>query len=118
MGFSSKNSLSKKILKSKKLRIVIIIVVSVAFFEKCIDNNRNKIVITNNSGEQFAGSAECDNCHHEISDSFINTAHFHTSQPASDETVMGSFNKGENLFSYSYYSKVAMEARDSGFIPN
>ena len=103
----------KIILESKKLRIIVITVVSVAFFAKCI-NDKNEVVVTNNAGEQFAGSAACENCHREMYDSFINTAHFHTSQPASTETILGSFEKGKNLFSYSYYSKVAMEQRDSG----
>lgn len=45
---------------------------------------------------------------------FIHTAHNLTSIPASEKTIKGSFAKGENLFAYSYYSKVAMEKRDSG----
>lgn len=104
----------KIVFASKKLRIIIIILLSVIFFTTCIDNSKHEIVVTNNSGEQFAGSAKCDNCHHDIYQNFVKTAHFHTSLPASRETIMGSFEKGKNLFSYSYYSKVAMDNRDSG----
>ncbi|WP_018611496.1 multiheme c-type cytochrome [Segetibacter koreensis] len=104
----------KIILTSKKLRLIAVIIVSIAFFTKCINNNKKDVVITNNSGEQFAGSSACKNCHSELYKSFINTAHFHTSQAATKETILGSFNRGENVFSYSYYSKVAMEERDSG----
>lgn len=101
---------------SKKLRIIIIIVIAVAFFSKCIDtaDKDKQVNIVNNSGEQFAGSAACANCHREIFDHFTHTAHSFTSQPASEETIKGSFARGENLFSYSYYSKVGMEKRDSG----
>ena len=104
----------KKIVISKKLAIIVIIVVSVAFFTTCISNNKSEVVVTNNAGEQFAGSSTCSSCHQEIYNGFVTTAHFHTTQPAAEETVMGSFEKGKNLFSYSYYSKVAMEERDSG----
>src|SRR3954447_13292812 len=104
----------RKILESKKLLIITVIVITVAFFTKCINQNEKQVVVTNNAGEQFAGSSSCNSCHHEIADSFVKTAHYHTSQPATEERIMGSFNKGENLFSYSYYSKVGMERRDSG----
>lgn len=104
----------KTIPEPKKLGVICTIIISVTFFVRCIDNNKSTAVITNNAGEEFAGSAACKDCHEKVYSGFINTAHFHTSQLASQKTVLGSFEKEKNLFSYSYYSKVAMEERDSG----
>lgn len=86
------------------------------FFQKCINNadKEKPVKIVNNSGQQLAGSAACANCHREIFSHFAHTAHNFTSQRASGETVKGSFERGKNLFSYSYYDKVGMERRDSG----
>lgn len=92
--------------------IIALIVIITIVFATCMDND--KLVIKNNAGKTFAGSDKCQQCHRETYDHFIETAHYRTSLPASPGTIMGDFEKGKNLFSYSYYAKVAMEHRDSG----
>ncbi|MEO7801632.1 MAG: multiheme c-type cytochrome [Ginsengibacter sp.] len=92
--------------------IVASIIVITAAFATCMDND--KLIVRNNAGKAFAGSDKCQQCHKETYDHFVKTSHYRTSLPASPETIMGDFTQGKNLFSYSYYSKVAMEHRDSG----
>jgi hypothetical protein len=62
-------------------------------------------------GEVYAGSASCVKCHSAQYDSYIHTAHFKTSRPASLQTIGGSFLKGFNILAYGYGLKVAMEKR-------
>lgn len=49
-----------------------------------------------NENPGFVGPQACRECHADKFDSFIHTAHFHTSRPASAETVHGSFAEGRN----------------------
>jgi len=81
----------------------------------CINNQGEKIVILNSEGQQFAGSAICQNCHHEIYDSFIHTPHYLTSQPAQKNYIKGNFDEGSNIYIYNYFDKVVMEDRDNSF---
>lgn len=96
----------------KTFGIIILIVSLTVVFATCMDND--KPLVKNNAGKAFAGSDKCQQCHRETYDHFIETSHHRTSLPASPETIMGDFEQGKNLFSYSYYVKVAMEHRDSG----
>ena len=81
----------------------------------CINNQGEKIVILNSEGQQFASSAICQNCHHEIYDSFIHTPHYLTSQPAQKNYIKGNFDEGSNIYIYNYFDKVVMEDRDNSF---
>jgi hypothetical protein len=67
--------------------------------------------------EQFAGSAACANCHKDIYLKHIETAHYRTSQPALEKYIRGSFERGKNIYTYSFTPSVilGMEKRDSGF---
>ncbi len=65
--------------------------------------------------EQFAGAAACAGCHRDIYNTHIHTAHYRSSQPASDSSIKGSFAQGKNIFSFKPGVWVAMEKRDSGF---
>src|SRR4051794_5851608 len=80
----------------------------------CVNNQAEKIVIVNPSGQQFAGSSVCQNCHRELYDSFVRTPHYLTSQPASKKYIKGSFDKGKNVYNYNYFDKVILEDKDSG----
>ncbi|MGF7041334.1 cytochrome c3 family protein [Mucilaginibacter lappiensis] len=62
-------------------------------------------------GEIYAGSASCVKCHSSVYDSYIHTAHFQTSGPASPNTIKGSFAKDSNTFEYGNGLKVTMEKR-------
>ncbi len=88
--------------------IIFIIGTSVFLLTKCIDNQKEndkttaiKTAIKNVSFEQFAGSEKCAKCHKNIFESHINTGHYLTSQPASEESIKGSFKAGKNKYVYN-----------------
>jgi mono/diheme cytochrome c family protein len=64
--------------------------------------------------DQFAGSSTCASCHKDVYERHLTTAHYLTSQPASEKTILGSFDTGKNEFVFSDRVKVVMEKRDSG----
>lgn len=101
---------------------VCIIVLCVFVISQCINKpgKNNKIsnsqeIITNYNGEQFAGSASCANCHKNIYDTHLKTAHYLTSQPAFEKYIKGSFEPGKNIYSYNYSVTLAMEKREDSF---
>ncbi|MDH3652606.1 MAG: multiheme c-type cytochrome [Saprospiraceae bacterium] len=51
---------------------------------------------THFNGEQFVGSKTCLECHKDIVDSHLQTAHFNTSSIATRESIKGSFADGAN----------------------
>ncbi len=79
--------------------VFVLIAISVFIFSTCINNKKEKqttsatkeIGAKTNSYTQFAGSAVCADCHKNISNSFEHTAHFTTSQTASQRSIKGSF---------------------------
>lgn len=64
---------------------------------------------------QFAGSASCAGCHKDVYEKHLKTAHHLTSQPASGQTILGSFKQGQNTFGFNPANKVVMEKKDSSF---
>jgi hypothetical protein len=62
----------------------------------------------------FAGSQSCASCHAGIYKSHRQTAHFRTSAPATDSTILGSFKRGSNTYQFNDHLQVRMERRDSG----
>lgn len=66
------------------------------------------------SGEEFAGSETCTSCHQSIAESHLQTPHFLTSRPGTNETVLGSFDSGKNVFALNERLKVVMEKTPSG----
>ncbi len=104
--------------------VCFIIMLSVFLFTQCINNQNKKQQDNNNitpakkinpiSFDQFTGSQVCAGCHKEITDNFLQTTHFLTSQRASLNTIKGSFIKGKNNFRYDVDKVVALEKhRDS-----
>ena len=71
--------------------------------------------IRNVYGQVYSGSAPCQTCHKEIYKSFTQTAHYRDSRPASEKTILGSFDSGRNRFIYHGGAAVVMERKDSGF---
>lgn len=63
----------------------------------------------------FAGSASCRNCHKNIYDSFVHTAHYLTSRPAAQEFIKGSFDSGKNIYEYNQFVKVEMDNVNDSF---
>jgi Cytochrome c554 and c-prime len=74
-------------------------------------------------GNKYAGDAACLSCHREASNSYLHTAHHLTSQPATKDSILGSFHDGSNVLMIAdpktagdnpgLYFK--MEARENGF---
>jgi nitrate/TMAO reductase-like tetraheme cytochrome c subunit len=99
----------------KFILIIGMVCVGITFMTQCMpDNPTAPSGIFNKKGEEFAGSANCNSCHKEISKSFSHTSHAHTSAEANAKTVKGSFYPGKNIFALNYYERVVMEKRDSG----
>jgi len=67
------------------------------------------------SDSLYAGSASCMKCHKAIYDSFAGTAHWLTSRPAAGAFIKGSFEEGQNQFSFNQFINVKMEKKDSSF---
>ena len=67
------------------------------------------------SDSLYAGTASCMNCHKAIYDSFIGTAHFLTSRPAAAQFIKGSFDSGQNHFSYNPFMEVRLEKKENDF---
>jgi hypothetical protein len=57
----------------------------------------------------------CSNCHKEIYESFIHTAHYLDSRPADTSTIKGSFEDGKNIFTYNPFMQVQMEKNGAVF---
>jgi len=98
--------------------ITVCIIICVGFLlTQCIDRQNDNTQPYNKkvSFKQFAGSATCANCHKNIYNTHINTAHYHTSRPASAASIKGSFDKGKNSFSFDAVTRIDMEKTDSGF---
>jgi len=62
-------------------------------------------------GGEFAGGQACAACHKNIYDTHINTAHYHTSEPANEKNIKGSFRDGKNTFEFTESEYIAMERR-------
>ena len=99
------------------------IIISVFLLAKCVnetkeDNGKQDESKALNHApaawNQFAGSKVCASCHRYIYESHLNTTHYLTSAPASANTIMGSFDTGQNTYVFTDRVKVVMEKRDSG----
>lgn len=99
--------------RHKSILIVFAIISSlVLMFSTCINqkNQSNDV-----RGVVYIGSTKCINCHKNIYDSYISTAHYLSSRTASKDAIKGSFSSDSNVFYYRPTLKVAMEQRDSSF---
>ena len=103
----------------RKSYLFIIMIISLCFLLiQCIDRGRRKndtSEIENSKFNEFAGSESCRKCHAQVYNDFILTGHYSTSTPASDRSILGSFEKGKNTFHYRKGLYVSMEKTDSGF---
>ncbi len=99
-----------RVRRNKLTGIVLLVLTSVIFLVRCIDNeNKNKNTAV--AFEKFAGSKTCAQCHKDICTSFSLTNHFLTSQYASAGNVKGSFDSLHNRFYYNPSVYVAMEQK-------
>lgn len=104
-------------MNSRRSAITIIssIVLCVFLLIKCIDKESHETAIIGSSWNKFAGSASCAGCHKKIYQSHIQTAHYLTSRPASQESIKGNFETGKNTFLFKDGTEIVMEKRDSSF---
>lgn len=58
--------------------------------------------------ENTSTAEQCQSCHKEIYDSYVKTAHYLDSRPASPASIKGSFHKDSNVFSFNLFMEVAM----------
>jgi hypothetical protein len=101
-----------------------IILACAFFFVTCVNDQnsqqQNKVISTAAKHDsitfsQYAGSAVCGKCHQSIADDYIHTVHYLTSQPASSNSIKGSFKKGKNSFKYDVGKIVSMEKHQDSF---
>lgn len=98
-------------MNKRLLYVFCFIVACIVFLSQCVSDQPPAPDIR---GTQFAGSASCANCHKNIYDDYITTAHFNTSHPATTQSVKGSFAAPGNVFTYSKDTRVVMEDRADG----
>lgn len=100
----------------RSLITVCILVLCVSLTTTCMNNNSDQPgVIKNAYGQAFAGSASCESCHKSIYADHIHTAHYLTSQPASQQIIKGSSDPGKNKYFFNSSVVVAVEKRADGF---
>jgi len=80
------------------------------------DGEKDLSGVVHFSGREFAGSKTCGECHPSIAESHAATPHFLTSSVATEETIRGSFDSGQNVLILNDRLKVVMEKTPSGFV--
>ena len=93
--------------KGRLFLVLSIIAVLVILFSQCMDASKMKATETN-----IAGAKTCVQCHKDISNSYLNNAHFAASTPIENNNQI---NLGTDyVYEYDKNLKVAIEKRDSG----
>ena len=96
------------LLSKRLLCIYFTIGVLVLALSKCSDlkDQRSKDI----RGPEYADQKSCVKCHKDVSASFSETAHFHTSAPVTSD--LKGLGAGENTFAFNDSLKVVVEKRD------
>jgi hypothetical protein len=94
-------------MKINRICLLMVVFLSplVAIFTQCMNNKPDA------RGEEYAGSDKCIKCHQRIYNSYLQTAHFESSRPASIHSIHGSFVQNHNQAAFGDHSKVVMEKR-------
>jgi len=92
----------------RKINIVLAIcaVMLCVVYQQC---KTNKTATNDPRGDDYAGSATCIKCHSNIYKSYLHTAHYIASVPATEEYVHGSFANGQNVVTINPHQKIVME---------
>jgi nitrate/TMAO reductase-like tetraheme cytochrome c subunit len=88
---------------------------AVTLLTRCIGNNESDKT-KSGTAKQFAGSSSCISCHKDIYEKHLKTAHYLSSQPATEKNILGSFESGKNAFAFNPFSKVVMEKRGDSLL--
>lgn len=92
--------------KRTVLLVLIFLVPLIIIFSQCFNQNEQQ---EDPRGNVYAGSASCVKCHQDIYSSYLKTAHFNTSRPASAHSIHGSFAANHNNFLFKNGLQVKME---------
>lgn len=86
-------------------------------FSKCVDKKKETTQepITAKNGEKYAGTEACQNCHKDIHDHFIKTAHYLTSQPANENTIKRATGMDASGYFFNPFTKISVENREDSF---
>ncbi len=94
---------------------VFAIILCFFIFTMCVNKENDQIDTANTSRYNlFAGSEKCANCHKEIYNSHIHTAHFNTSGIAFPDRIKGNFDTGKNIFAFNELNQIKMEKSNAG----
>ena len=94
-----------------QLQILVLLLLLFLLVANCNSPQQELTGIHHPSGEEFAGSQSCVQCHKSITQSFVETPHFLTSSVGSVKTIKGSLDSGENVLVLTERLKVFMEER-------
>ncbi len=102
----------------KKLFIGALILAVIICYGGCdvkgVEYYKPKALATHSNGAHFVGSETCIECHSEIHDSHLLTAHYNTSAIVNSDNIKGSFDAGENTIMLEDGS-VEMKKMKDGF---
>jgi len=102
----------------KKSIVVILIFIGLVYWGGCDYKNATyyepEILASHFNGEHFVGSVTCKECHNDIYNSHLQTAHYNTSAIADKENIKGSFTSGENILSHADFD-VEMSRKGNAF---
>lgn len=101
-------------MKRSQLAIAASIAALIFTLSQCMEAPEQHTAATDWRGSAYAGADACKGCHAGIHDSYLATAHRHTSASPSLTSIKGSFEPGKNAFHYRSNVKVAMEQRNNG----
>jgi hypothetical protein len=99
--------------RNKRKTVVLLIVFAIIFIPTCISKKESRT--EDERGQQYAGPAECKNCHQDIYKSEAHTAHFNTSNNQLPLSVQEAFERGKNVFKFNDSIEVVMEKTGAVF---
>ncbi|QQL50473.1 multiheme c-type cytochrome [Mucilaginibacter ginkgonis] len=100
-------------MNGKRICIFILLLLPLAaVLTQCLPPDKEK---PDPRDQVFAGSHKCINCHKDIYNNYVHTAHYMSTAPATAQSINGDFLPGNNTFRFNKQLQVVMEKRDSGF---
>ncbi len=90
-------------MKKKQFFLILLFIAAIAYYWMCIKKGpeyyQPEVLAAHSNGANFVGSKTCMECHADIYDTHLLTAHYNTSAIASAENMKGSFEAGLNTIS-------------------
>jgi hypothetical protein len=101
-------------MKSKRLILLgtVFLIPLVFIFSQCFNSEPSG---KDPRGVMYAGSESCKQCHADIYNNYLHTAHFQSVRLANEKSIQGSFIKGQNSFIFNYSARVEMQKRGNNF---